>query len=81
MKELYVSTYRMNGREMVMIYTTAQHLLDHAGESSLGSDHWIGTIDRVDLPPEANARLVKVGWLPMERPDFDRDHGDKLMPR
>lgn len=80
MKELYVSTYRMNGREMVMIYTDAQYLHDHSG-ASLDPDHWIGTLDRADLTPEDNAKLVKLGWVPMERVDFDRNHGSKLMPR
>ena len=80
MKELYVSTYRTNGRDMVMIYADTQHLHDHsAGE--LAPDHWIGTIDRIDLVPTVAATLVKYGWAPQERPDFDRDHGHKLKPR
>lgn len=79
MKELYVSRYRMNNCEMVMIYTETQHLRDHAEE--LEPDHWIGTIDRIDLVPAVAANLVKYGWAPQERVNFDRDHGHKLKPR
>lgn len=80
MKDLYVSTYRMNGREMVMIYTDTQHLHDHAGSSS-EPGHWIGTIGRIDLAHTVAERLGKYGWASLERSVFDREHGGKLMSR
>lgn len=81
MKELYVSAYKRNGQDIVMIYSTAQHLADHAGVPMKPWPYFIGTIDFAALAAEVASTVRQRGWKEQTRSDFDRDHGSKLLPR